>query len=435
MHTTVADARKATGPADRGTLHKVCYVLKRFPRLSETFILNEVRALERLGIELTIVSLLPREEGLHHSTVSEVRAPVHYMPADARGLIRAAIGPHVTIFVAFPIQYLATLGRALWLAIRYRHPSATFKNFIRAVVVAAKCRQEHVRHVHAHFANTPTRVAYFVSTLCGIPFSFTAHAKDLYLSTPDAIQDRVAGAKFVVTCTQYNVEYLKQLVPVEDWKKIHLVYHGADLAEFPGPPGAAPFSGQRTDGSPIILSVGRLVPKKGMKCLIEACATLRNRGVPFRCRIVGSGPLRNQLQSQIEHLGLADRVVLLGSMTHDTLIGVYGEATVFALVPQIAEDGDRDGIPNVLIEAMAAGLPVVSSTISGIPELIKDGVTGVLVKPNDATAIADAIADLLRNRPAREYVAAAGRRHVMAHFECWHSTRQIQSLLLEGSSV
>src|SRR5262249_41577022 len=213
-------------------------------------------------------------------------------------------------------------------------------------------------------------------------------------------------------------------------------YHVADLAEFVRLRDSPRCVGQPTDDlSPMILSVGRLVPKKGMKCLIEACAQLRDRDVPFCCRIIGSGPLRSDLQSLVERLDLEGRVMFLGSMTHDALIDVYGLATIFALVPQIAEDGDRDGIPNVLVEAMAAGLPVVSTTISGIPELIEHGRTGVLVEPNDPVALADVIADLLRNQSVREHLATAGQRYVTTNFECWQSTRQIQRLLLEGADV
>src|SRR5262249_4975640 len=155
----------------------------------------------------------------------------------------------------------------------YCHPAATFKNFLRAVVVADRCQQHRVRHIHAHFANTPTRVAYFASTLAGIPFSFTAHAKDLYLSTRDAIQDRVSGATFVVTCTDYNAEYLRGLVPRENWPKIHRIYHGTDLSAFGHPLNVECRKSAQTL-VPVILSVGRLVPKKGMGCLVAACGRL-----------------------------------------------------------------------------------------------------------------------------------------------------------------
>jgi glycosyltransferase involved in cell wall biosynthesis len=414
---------------------KVCYILKRFPRLSETFILNEIRALERLGLELLIVSLLPREAGLQHSAVSEVQARVYYPPAEWLEMFRTALMPHIAVATTSPARYVKAAAKALWLGVRYAHPITTLKSFMRAVFVAARCRRDNIRHLHAHFANAPTKVAYFVSILCNIPFSFTTHAKDLYLSSEDAICDRVGAAKFVLTCTKYNLDYVRGLVPAEHWHKVHLVYHGADLTAF-----STYLRGDRPTGlisaeaAPVILSVGRLVPKKGMRCLISACALLRDRGVAFRCEIVGTGPLRNDLQRQIDDLSLGGKVILLGAMTHDDLVDVYGQATAFALVPQIAENGDRDGIPNVLVEAMAAGLPVVSTSVSGIPELIEDGRTGLLVPPNDPHAAAAALERLLQDSVARRQVSTAAQRQLKERFECWESTKAIHALLLEASA-
>lgn len=409
---------------------RVCYILKRFPRLSETFILNEIRALERLGTDLTIVSLLPREEGLHHSTVSEVRAPLRYLPNEWPGLWRAAPSAHGASFAARPGRYVRTAVAALWLAIRHGNPLATLKNFMRGVMVAELCRTGAVAHIHAHFANTPTRVAYFASMLLGIPFSFTAHAKDLYLTSKDAIQDRVSAAKFVLTCTRHNVEYLHGFIPAVDREKIHLVYHGTDLSAFSAYlQGAAAGPEPSNDDGPIILSVGRLVPKKGMNHLLAACAMLRDRGLVFQCRIVGAGPLKDDLQRQISELGLDRQVKLVGSMTHDELVAYYSKATVFALLPQIEDNGDRDGIPNVLVEAMAAGVPIVSTAVSGIPELIEHDKTGILVEPSDPAAAAAALETLLNDAHARRRIAAKAKLQLTRNFECWESTKAIHTLL------
>jgi glycosyltransferase involved in cell wall biosynthesis len=414
---------------------KICYVLKRFPRLSETFILNEIRALERLGVDLTIVSLLPREAGLHHAAVSEVRAPVYYLPPSVWGLLRRVGRHHLALIVASPGRYLRTAMRALWLGIRYLHPAATFKNFTRAVILAARCREEQVTHLHAHFANTPTRVAFFISTLTGIPFSFTAHAKDLYLSTQQALIDRLTGADFVVTCTRYNAEYLKRSVPSTLWPKIHVVYHGVDLsAFFQSTNGSSAHPAVQTSDTPLILSVGRLVPKKGMPTLVAACGRLRDRGLAFRCQIIGTGPLRADLERQIDRLLLGGIVKLRGAMTHDALIDEYSRATLFALTPEITADGDRDGIPNVLVEAMAAGVPVVSTAISGIPELIEPGRTGVLVEPREPDAVADALEQLLCSEPLRRRLAMAARDRVIGHFECWESAKAIRGLFSGSES-
>ena len=414
----------------------VCYILKRFPRLSETFILNEIRALERLGLELLIVSLLPREAGPEHSAVSEVQAKIYYPPAEWLHIFRTALMPHIAVASSSPRRYLKAAAKALWLGVRYAHPITTLKSFMRAVFVAARYRRENIRHFHAHFANTPTKVAYFASILCNILFSFTTHAKDLYLSSEDAIRDRVGAAKFVLTCTNYNLTYIRGLVAAEHRHKIHLVYHGADLTAFSAYLRGDGLTPQIfADTAPIILSVGRLVPKKGMQCLVSACALLRDRGMAFRCNIVGTGPLRDDLRIQIDDLGLADQVTLLGAMTHDDLVGVYGQATAFALVPQITENGDRDGIPNVLVEAMAAGLPVVSTSVSGIPELIDHGRTGLLVPPNDPQATAAALERLLQDSEARRHVSTAAQSQLKERFECWESTKTIHALLMEGTTA
>ena len=415
---------------------KICYVLKRFPRLSETFILNEIRALERLGTNLIIVSLLPPEEGIAHSTVAEVRGAIRYLPEKWLQMLSTAVGPHAGLAATSPLQYLKALGKATWLGVRHGHPLAALKNFVRAGLVANTCRRQHVRHIHAHFANTPTSVAHLASVLIRIPFSFTTHAKDLYLTSRNVTHERVAAAKFVLTCTQYNVDFLREFVALEHWPKLHLVYHGVDLSAF-----AAYLEqnshagGHREEGVPIVLSVGRLVPKKGMDTLIAACALLRDRGIVFECVIVGNGPLKSIMQEQINGLGLAKSVKLMGAMTHDKLISLYRQATVFALTPQITADGDRDGIPNVLVEAMAVGLAVVSTSVSGIPELVQDGQTGLLVPPNNPAAAAAALEKLLRDGAIRQHLSVAARKQLTARFECWESTKSIHTLLNKGAAA
>ncbi len=398
--------------------------------------MNEIRALERLGTDLIIVSLLPREETLAHSTVGEVRAATHYIPNRWPSLLWTAAKPHTRLAAASATRYLKAAGKAFWSGIRHGHPIGELKDFLRAGVVAHTCRRDSIRHIHAHFANTPTSVAHLVSILCDITFSFTTHAKDLYLTSTDVTRERVAAAKFVLTCTKYNMRFLKGFVAVEHWPKLHLVYHGIDLSAFAAYLGQDCQPGRASENStPIILSVGRLVPKKGMGTLIAACAVLRDRGVPFNCQIVGNGPLRSEMLQQINGLDLMETVTLRGAMTHDELVSLYGQATVFALTPQISDDGDRDGIPNVLVEAMAAGVPVVSTCISGIPELVQDGQTGLLVPPNSPEAAAAAIERLLRDVEIRQRVSGAARKQLKQSFECWESTKAIHALLSEGEAA
>lgn len=406
----------------------VAYILKRYPRLSETFILNEICAMERLGSELHIFSLLQPEPPPHHPMVAAVRASVTHLPASWAAKVPAVIRAHARALAASPRGY----GRAILLAARLAavngHPIATWKHFLRAGFFAAAARQLGIRHIHAHFANAPTSVARLMSLMSGLPFSFTTHAKDLYLTPPNAIADRTAEARFIVTCTGHNVAYLRGILPAESAGKVNLIYHGVDFDRFrfrlpPGVQASAP---------PTILSVGRLVPKKGLDDLIAACALLRERGIAFRCSIVGAGPLRENLQADIAARRLDDAVELVGSMTHAKLIERFEAADVFALASRVTDDGDRDGIPNVVAEAMAIGVPVVASAVSGIPEVVVHEETGLLVPSRDPAALADAIARLLGDLALTRRLARAARARLEGCFDCWQTAAQLQDLVRHG---
>ncbi len=409
----------------------VGYVLKRYPRLSETFILNEMRALERLGTPLHIFSLLRPEEALMHPTVAEIQAPVSYFPSLWWELMLAVAKAHVAMAVGAPLRYLQALGLALWWALGSRSPLAVLKQFWRSAYVAQGCRKHNIQHLHAHFANAPSMVAHLASVMDNIPYSFSTHAKDLYLTPQPVLRQRVASASFVLTCTRYNLEYLRSFLPPTDWNKLHLVYHGIDL-EAMSARMLKSMSPADPAELPLILSVGRLVSKKGMPDLVSACQILHQRGVQFRCLIVGEGPLRRELEDHIKNLGLSSRVSLAGAMAHDRLLALYPQATIFALAPHITENGDRDGIPNVIAEAMASGTVVATTAVSGIPELVEHDRTGLLVAPRDPVALADALQRLLGKKPLRERLAAAARRKIEERFECWETTKVVQALLGES---
>ncbi|MDE2088919.1 MAG: glycosyltransferase [Gammaproteobacteria bacterium] len=400
------------------------YILKRYPRLSETFILNEIRALERLGVGLHIFSLLPPDPAPLHPALKEVRAPVTYLPERWREKIPAVVGAHAAMARVAPWRYLRATGLALWWSRRVWRVFSVWKQFLRAGYIADQCRRCDIRYLHAHFANAPAAVAELVSVMLGIPYSFTTHAKDLYLTPKRVLRHRVAAAAFIATCTRYNRDYLRGFLPEQDQDKVHLIYHGIDLCAFDSRPDQV-----RAGNSPaLILSVGRLVPKKGMADLIAACGVLHGRGIEFRCEIVGAGPLRGALQAEIERRGLQGIVTLRGAMAHDRLIELYRRADVFALSPHVTEDGDRDGIPNVLAEAMAAGVPVVTTSVSGIPELIEDGRTGLLVEPRNPAALADALQRLLRDPALGRTLTAAARRRLEQEFDCWETARALRAL-------
>ena len=406
------------------TAGRVAYVMKRYPRLTETFILNEMLAMERLGVDLHIFSLLPPEPPPHHPAVQDVAAPVTHLPVAWRPKLAALARAHGAAITAAPLRYLGAAGRAAWWSVQAPRPLSVWKQFVRGGFFATQCRQSGIRHIHAHFANAPAAVARFASLMTGIPFSFTTHAKDLYLNPKRAIQRRAHKATFIATCTSYNVSYLKELLG-DNTDKIQLVYHGIDLDQF----GVPTIAASRRDAVPLILSVGRLVPKKGLDDLIAACALLRDRGIAFHCRIVGEGPLRKDLEDRIAAAGLTGIVTLEGAMTHAMLIALYREADLFALPPRIAEDGDRDGIPNVITEAMASGVPVVSTDVSGIPEMVRNEQTGLLVPPHDPPALAMAMGSLLRDRGKAERLAAAGRALLEEDFNLWTTTRKLHTLI------
>ncbi len=410
----------------------VAYVLKRWPRLTETFILNEIRTMEQLGATLVIFSLLPPEPPPHHSGVSEVRAPVYRLPSHWLQKLAVLLVAHGTLLRTAPRGYFEALGKTIGWSWRSRKPSAAWKDFVRAGFVAARCRDLGVTRLHAHFANTPTGVAQTASLMSAIPYSFTAHAKDIYLASPSTLTRRIEGADMVATCTAYNLAHLSSLVGEKAAAKIELVYHGIDLANGFKPDAAAPSPAAAGNGSgrvPLVLSVGRLVPKKGHDTLIAACADLRAQGLAFTCKIVGAGPLKADLQAQIEALGLTEQVKLAGAMNHAELRGLYAKASLFVLAPRIAEDGDRDGIPNVIAEAMAMNVPVISTATSGIPEIVRDGESGLLVESDDATALAGAMKRLISEPEFGESLSAAASARLAAAFDLHKTTQRLFSLM------
>jgi glycosyltransferase involved in cell wall biosynthesis len=401
----------------------IAYLLKRFPRLSETFILHEMLALERRGVDLQVYSILDPEEELIHADVARLRTKIEYLPAGPGGAFRIA-GAHVRVLVRAPSRYLRALLRALT-----RGRRTALKHFVRAGWLADRLVRARVGHLHAHFAHGPASIAQFAAMMTGLPFSFTAHAKDIYTSPPELLAAKVRAARFVVTCTDYNARHLSGLAESEA-HRIHRIYHGIDLRTFcPGGADEPAASAEAT-----LLSVGRLIPKKGFEFLVEALRLLHAEGRRVKLRIVGSGPERAALERQIATAALTGAVELLGARPQEELPRLYREASACVLPCVITDDGDRDGIPNVLVEAMRMGVPVVSTAISGIPELVRDGETGILVPPRDAAALAEAIRRLLDDGDlCRQLVANAAAR-VKSEFDLDRNAERLRVLLLRGAA-
>lgn len=405
---------------------RVAYILKRFPRLSETFILNEIAVMEGFGSQLVLFSLLQPEPPPHHPIVKTIKSPLYYLPASSYAKINVLARAHGSCAMRAPLCYLHALCRAAYSSLQSRNPIGVWKQFIRAGFVASECSHEGVTQIHAHFANAPASVAWFASAMSGIPFSFTTHAKDLYLTSARALRRRVRDARFVVTCTRYNVHYLRSLIPTKHHSKLRLVYHGIDVNCLAN----APLAALGPSGHvPVILSVGRLVPKKGLGDLIAACQILHGEGIRFRCVIVGEGPLRQTLEAQIAKRGLANVVSLKGAMTHADLVTLYRESDIFALSPCVLANGDRDGIPNVIAEAMAIGVPVVSTAVSGIPELVQNGVTGLLVPSESPPELATALRRLLGDPEYGLRLARNARERIAQQFDCRQTTEALLKLM------
>ncbi|MFQ5604699.1 MAG: glycosyltransferase family 4 protein [bacterium] len=396
------------------------YLLSGFPRLSETFILNEVLELQRLGVALTIFSLKQGANPSPEKELARLKSPVVYVPeVITRCFLKEALWAMGFLFFQRPGKYLQVSARFLLTGKKERFFS-TFLSFLRWNWLSVRMQKKHIKRVHAHFAHDPATMAYWISQLLPCPFSFTAHAKDIYCYSKKWLKRKIHQAQFVVTCTQYNQTYCQQVS--DNGTPIYPIYHGIDLAKF-----------KRRSFSQahklLVLSVGRLIEKKGFADLIAACAQLKSRKRNFTCQIAGDGPLRGFLHRLIDQSGLHDCVQLLGVKTPAELIELYQRADVFVLPCCITEDGDRDGVPNVILEAMAMELPVVSTCISGIPEAVQDGETGLLVQPNQPAEIARAIEDLFSSPTRARQMGQAGRRLIRNHFELHKNVRTLKELL------
>jgi len=376
---------------------RVAYVVRSWPRLSQTFVLNEVLALERLGVGVTVFAMSRAGEQVVQPQVADLRADVHYLDAAFAGAVLA----HLRVAVRSPRRYAAALAFALAggrLLGGYTR-SGRLGAFHRAALVAARLGDRGggraPTHVHAHFAHDPALIGLLVRRLCGLPFTFTAHARDLYQIPEPALRGRAREARAIVTCCRVNADHIREVVG-DGGPPVELIHHGVDLATF------RPAPSRPDNAVPEVVSVGRLVEKKGFDDLLRALALLRDRGRRLHCVIHGDGPCRAELEALRDRLGLAGVVEFAGARTQAELLGVYQRADVFALTPRVTGDGDRDGIPNVLVEAMACGLPVVSTRAGGVEELVTDGADGLLAPAGDIGAIAARLDELLLD---------PGRRH------------------------
>jgi colanic acid/amylovoran biosynthesis glycosyltransferase len=398
----------------------VGYVLRKFPVLSETFVLNELLSLEELGVPIHVFALAPPRDPRYHEGIARLKAPISYLPDvfDWRVLLRQ----NRRLARRHPRRYRRELSRVL-----LRCNRRLLWRFLQAGYVADRARRHGVGCFHAHFANRATTVAHYASRLLGVPYSFTAHAFDIFGDHDfKVLGKKMRAARRVVTVSRYNVEYLTSRAGGES-PRFALVRNGIDLEHF-SPPASPP-----PDEPFTILAVARLIEKKGLDVLIAACGLLRDRGHRFRCQIVGKGALRGRLDELIRELDLADRVALLPPHTQNEIVGRYREAHVLALPCVVAADGNRDGLPVSIVEALACGVPVVATAVTGIPEAVTDGVNGLIVPERDPAALAESLESLATDRERLAALRQAARPSVVERFDRRRTARRLRDLLLPGA--
>jgi glycosyltransferase involved in cell wall biosynthesis len=388
----------------------VAFLLKGYPRLSETFIAQEILGLERAGLDIRIYSMRRPTDRTVHPIHAEIRAPVAYLPEYLheapgrvlRGWRRARRLPGYA------------RARRAWLRDLRRDPTRNrVRRFGQALVLAAELPPE-VARIHAHFIHTPGSVARYAGLLTGLPWSCSAHAKDIWTTPEWELRDKLAEVDWLVTCTRSNRDHLAALAADAD--RVALVYHGLDFTRFPPPAAPAALRDGTDPAQPVrLVSVGRAVPKKGFDGLLHALARLPD-GLHWRWSHIGGGD-RTVLERLADRLGVADRIEWHGAQAQQAVLAAYRDADLFVLPCRVADDGDRDGLPNVLMEAQSQALACVSTSVSGVGELIHDGDTGRLVPPDDPTALADAIAALARDPALRARLGRAGLDRVHAGFD------------------
>ncbi len=398
---------------------KIAYIMSRFPMISETFILYEILELERLGLHIEIFPLLRQNESVKHAEVEALADRVHYNHVFSMATLTAQL----YWLYKRPRNYLL----AWWRAIYGNFNSKKFLS--RALVVvplaalfARQMQKLNIEHIHAHWATHPALAAYIAQQLTGLTYSFTTHANDIYVEQ-SMLDEKIHNASSIVTISEYNRQFLHQLYGTEATDKTVVIHCGIDPNVF-----QSQAATKQTEQFTIIC-VARLEEKKGHTYLIKACAQLDAQGVNFRCLLIGDGEKRPQIEAQIEQFGLADRLILLGLQPRHRIKELLAEANVMVLASIITKTGQMEGIPVALMEALAMELPVIATAISGIPELIKDGETGLLVPERDPQAITTALLNLYNSPELGSELGRAGRIKVLQEFNLHRNVAKLYHIL------
>jgi glycosyltransferase involved in cell wall biosynthesis len=380
---------------------RVLYVLSKFPCYDEAFLLREIHGVSQ-RIDTWIFSLRAADETVVHDAARALVARTLYVPFLFSWRLAAA---HARVLATRPLRYLRALARVV--AGNWRSPGFLARNLVlfpKSVWLAQWALDNGVSHVHGGWATYPASVALTVAEITGLPWSFSGHAHDIYLDTTQ-LAEKLRSAAFVSTCTASNAVHLRALAPELSAERIAVLHHGVRLADFPA---------ARRSGPLHILSVGTLNPHKGFAPLVDALALLAREGREFRCTIVGGGPLEAALRARIAEAGLESRVQMTGALPQSEVLPRYGESSVFVLM---AQPEWHWGIPNVIIEALAARNAVVTTRFGSVEELVKDGETGLIVPPKDPAALAAALRRLADVPELRQQLAEAGHSAVARDFD------------------
>jgi glycosyltransferase involved in cell wall biosynthesis len=394
--------------------NKIAYILGTYPFLTTTFIDREILAVKRRQVNLVLIAIRRPPPFEMNPEVQKLAKEIKYiLPVSWYQFLKI----NFFLILTKPLRYFKIV---LYLLSRFHRTLPerlkTLYHFYEGIYAVQLLRHSNVRHIHAHFADRAAIVAMVAAKFLDVPYSVTAHANDIYVS-PVMLKEKIENAKFVTTCTLYNKIYLERLTG----KKIELVYHGIDIESLKATP--VP---EFQEEPKLILSVGQLKEKKGFSFLIKACDLLKSRGFNFVCEIIGDGPERLKLEQMIDELSLKNNVILRGSLPNKNVMDRYQDAALFVLSCVPAKDADRDGIPNVLLEAMGYQIPVISTRFSGIPEVIENGVNGILVDTKNEETLAEAITMVLHDQELQKKLAYNGRKILEDKFDV---NKNIEKLL------
>lgn len=400
---------------------KVAYILHQFPVLSETFVFDEILWVKKKGVDVCIFSFeKSADQAMHKEAQGLAKGTIYALnPKEGMKPFALALCANLKFFFRSPIRYISYF---------FKYAGRTGKKkFLQIFYLCGLIEKNMPRHLHAHFATLPATAAMIISGFLNIPFSFTAHAYDIFVGN-DFLEEKLKSAKYIVAVSGYNKDYLCRKFPQVSPEKIKVVYCCVDTGMFKPSPRSA-------GGTLRILSGGRMVEKKGFLYLLRACRLLLDKGLKFECGIFGEGPLKEKLFAEAKKLGLSEAVSFIGAINRSKLLKLLAESDIFVLPSIIADDGDREGVPVVLKEAMSCQKAVISTDTAGIPELIESAKDGMLVPQKDEYALAEAIACLLQDKQLRERLGQKARQKIVEMFNIEKNVAGLIDLFVDKSLI